>query len=218
MNNAVDKTSKPGAKTKPSGRKRNKPSFIEKARRKQILEVSAELFTSRGFAATSIEEIADKADVSRGVIFYYFKGKRELGEETVKQGLRNYGEYVQNRVAQQELPQEKLLEFVDACLDYTNEHRSDYMMYVDTMGCFGSIDEKYDMLVWVNQRTRALLVDLIQQGQEAGVIASVSPVDLADIIQGSIDGLMELSAVEPDEVNLKGCKQLLRGMLLNTFG
>jgi AcrR family transcriptional regulator len=218
MNDAIDKTPKHSAKTKPTGRRGKKPSFIEKARRKQILEVSAELFTSNGFAATSIEEIAEKADVSRGVIFYYFKGKRELGEETVKQGLRNYGEYVQNRVAQQASARDKLLEFVDACLDYTSEHRSDYLMYVDTLGCFGSIDEKSDMLAWVNQRTRALLVDLIQQGQEAGVIAAVSPPDLADIIQGSIDGLMELSAVEPDEVNLQGCKQLLKDMLLNTFG
>jgi AcrR family transcriptional regulator len=200
-----------------SGRKASKPSFIEQARRKQILDISAALFSSKGFNSTSIEEIAAEADVSRGVIFYYFDGKKELGEETVRQGLRNYGNYVQERVAGKRTAREKLLEFVDACIDYTNEHRNDYLMYVDTLGCFGSSEDNYSMLENVNQRTRVLLVDLIEEGKAAGEIGQVPSTELADIIQGVVDGLMALGAVEPAQVNLKGCKQLLRKMLINTI-
>ncbi len=202
---------------KSKSRKGGKPSFIEQARRKQILDVATQLFATKGFSRTSIEEIAEAVDVSRGVIFYYFNGKRELGEETIKQGLRDYGDYVQARVATKRKAQGKLLEFVDACVDFTTEHRSDYLLFADTIGCFSNSDDKYRLLAWVNQRTRQLLVGLIEEGQASGEIARVPATELADVIQSLVDGMMQLAAVEPDQVNAEGCKKLIRTMLLSVI-
>jgi AcrR family transcriptional regulator len=49
-------------------------------RRAQLLDVSRELFAERGFEATSIEEIANRAGVSKPIVYEHFGGKEGLYE------------------------------------------------------------------------------------------------------------------------------------------
>lgn len=48
------------------------------ARREQLLDVARKLFAERGFEATSVEEIASKADVSKPVVYEHFGGKEGI--------------------------------------------------------------------------------------------------------------------------------------------
>jgi AcrR family transcriptional regulator len=43
-----------------------------------LLSVARELFTERGYAATSIEEIIQRAGVARGALYHHFSGKETL--------------------------------------------------------------------------------------------------------------------------------------------
>lgn len=47
-------------------------------RREQLLDIGRSLFAERGFEATSIEEIAKRADVSKPVVYEHFGGKEGL--------------------------------------------------------------------------------------------------------------------------------------------
>lgn len=48
------------------------------ARREQLVEVGRALFASKGFDATSVEEIASRAGVSKPVVYEHFGGKEGL--------------------------------------------------------------------------------------------------------------------------------------------
>ncbi|MGI8879735.1 MAG: TetR family transcriptional regulator [Jatrophihabitans sp.] len=48
------------------------------ARREQLLDVGRSLFAEKGFEATSIEEIAARANVSKPVVYEHFGGKEGL--------------------------------------------------------------------------------------------------------------------------------------------
>ena len=196
--------------------KADEPTFIERERRRQILDIAARLFAGQGFDKTSLEAIAREAGVSRGVIFYYFEGKRELGEQTVRRGLRDYSRYVRDRVAACDPGIDQLFEFIDACLDYQREHREVYLLYIDLIGCFGDAEDKYALTVSMNRRTRQWLVEIIEAGQRSGDIGPVPAQELADVIQGFVDGLMEMCALEPAAINVDGCKALIRTMISRT--
>jgi AcrR family transcriptional regulator len=43
-----------------------------------ILEVANELFDEKGYSATTLEEMADKAELGRATLYYYFKNKEEI--------------------------------------------------------------------------------------------------------------------------------------------
>lgn len=55
------------------------PLRLPAARRKrQLLDVAVERFASKGFHATSMEEIADAAGVTKPVLYQHFRSKRML--------------------------------------------------------------------------------------------------------------------------------------------
>ncbi|MET0451031.1 MAG: TetR/AcrR family transcriptional regulator, partial [Mycobacterium sp.] len=47
-------------------------------RRQQLVEIAKSLFAERGYDATSIEEIAQRASVSKPVVYEHFGGKEGL--------------------------------------------------------------------------------------------------------------------------------------------
>lgn len=48
------------------------------ARREQLLEAAREVFVSQGYHAAAMDEIADRAGVSKPVLYQHFPGKMEL--------------------------------------------------------------------------------------------------------------------------------------------
>lgn len=57
---------------------RRRSRMTSAARREQLLQVGRTLFAERGFEATSVEEIAAKAGVSKPVVYEHFGGKEGL--------------------------------------------------------------------------------------------------------------------------------------------
>jgi len=48
--------------------------------KEKILKTSEELFAKKGYDATSVDEISRKAGITKSLIYYYFKSKKEILE------------------------------------------------------------------------------------------------------------------------------------------
>jgi len=55
-----------------------RPRMTGHERREQLLRVGRSLFAEKGFEATSVEEIASRADVSKPVVYEHFGGKEGM--------------------------------------------------------------------------------------------------------------------------------------------
>ena len=55
--------------------------------RDKILEAAKKVFAEMGFGKASVEAIAREAKVSKSLVFWYFKNKKELIQEVVKEVL-----------------------------------------------------------------------------------------------------------------------------------
>lgn len=56
--------------------------------RKKILEAGMSLFAEQGYHSTSISMIANKAGISKGLIYNYFSGKEELLKSIIFTGVK----------------------------------------------------------------------------------------------------------------------------------
>ena len=56
--------------------------------RKRILDASADLFGEQGYTATTLRQIAKRAKIDAGSIYYYFASKDEILEEVMDIGIR----------------------------------------------------------------------------------------------------------------------------------
>ena len=50
----------------------------------QILKTAAELFGERGYDAVSLEDVAERLDLTKGSLYYYFASKDELGTAAIE--------------------------------------------------------------------------------------------------------------------------------------
>lgn len=63
-----------------SPRKPEQNEAIRQKTRKKITDAALELFAKEGYASATISSIAKKAGVSKGLIYHYFKSKKEILE------------------------------------------------------------------------------------------------------------------------------------------
>ncbi len=73
-------------------------SFIEAARRAQIIESAIETIADAGYAHASLAQIARRAGISKGVISYHFADKDELIRRVVSEILGAFDSYMRPRV------------------------------------------------------------------------------------------------------------------------
>lgn len=55
-----------------------KQSTVSQVRRKEIIDVAKDLFIEYGFEKTSVTQIAKKAEVAKGLVYYYFETKEDV--------------------------------------------------------------------------------------------------------------------------------------------
>src|SRR5499426_3640665 len=67
-------------------------------RRRQIVEVAAELFSQRGFNGTTTKEIAERAGVSQAIIFRHFPSKEAIYSAILDHKVKQAAERIQSHL------------------------------------------------------------------------------------------------------------------------
>ena len=100
-----------------------------KERREQLLEIGRSLFAERGFDATSVEEIAAKAGVSKPVVYEHFGGKEGLYAVVVDREMRTLLDLVTSALTGGH-PRELLEQAAFALLDYVENYSDGFRILV----------------------------------------------------------------------------------------
>jgi AcrR family transcriptional regulator len=90
-------------------------------RRRQLLDVGRELFGRRGYEATSIEEVAARADVSKPVVYEHFGGKEGLYAAVVDGEMRQLLQRFESALSSGGHPRELLERAALVLLDYIED-------------------------------------------------------------------------------------------------
>lgn len=56
-------------------------------KKRKVFEAATRLFAQKGFDKTTVDEIAESAQVAKGTVYYYFKGKEEIFLFLVEEGI-----------------------------------------------------------------------------------------------------------------------------------
>lgn len=187
---------------------RDKLTFIEEARRKQIVEAAIETIAKEGYMNASLAEIAKYADISKGVISYHFDNKDDLIDETINTILTDSYRYIRQHVNEAgDAMRDRLGAYVAASFDYMAQNRTQFVAMVDLWGSFSSFVRKKQYNHAAYDPCRRHLLDILEPGQVSGEFGSFPARTLASIIQAAIDGIMLQWVFDPDSVDFEECKQ-----------
>ncbi|MFB6840289.1 TetR/AcrR family transcriptional regulator [Streptomyces sp. NPDC056361] len=101
------------------------PSVNEELRRRsreRILQATVDLVDTKGYESTTLGDIAERAGTARGLISYYFPGKRELLQSAVHRLMHRTLEAGLEREPRTEDGRERLARAIDAILGLTTSH------------------------------------------------------------------------------------------------
>ncbi|MGZ3140866.1 TetR family transcriptional regulator [Lentzea chajnantorensis] len=114
-------------------------------RREQLLDVSRSLFAEKGFEATSVEEIAHRAGVSKPVVYEHFGGKEGIYAVIVDREMRRLMDLISTALVVGSHPRELLEQAACALLDYIEGSTDGFRILVrdspvaSTSGTFSSL-------------------------------------------------------------------------------
>ncbi|MET9221894.1 TetR/AcrR family transcriptional regulator [Streptomyces sp. NPDC088197] len=90
--------------------------------RERLLQATVELVEERGYAATTLADITQRAGSARGLVSYYFAGKRELLQSAVHRLMHMELAAALDREPRSEDGQERMARAIDAILGLTQTH------------------------------------------------------------------------------------------------
>jgi AcrR family transcriptional regulator len=104
------------------GQKPAKRRLSAEDRRAAILDSALELFSSRGYHAASIDEIASHAEISKALIYEHFPSKKELHASLLERHVQDIFERLAASAAGPDPGEVRLRAGVDAFLEWVETH------------------------------------------------------------------------------------------------
>jgi AcrR family transcriptional regulator len=155
------------------------------ARRLQLLRAAQDVFVAQGFHAAAMDDIADRAGVSKPVLYQHFPGKRELYLALLEEQVSELAARVADAMGATDDNRERVDAAVGAYFDFIDAEGEAFRLVFES-----DLRNDADVRAIVDRGT-GVCVDAI-----AGVIAADTGADpeRALLIAAGLTGLAETSA------------------------
>lgn len=121
--------------------------------RRKILDSAFTEFASQGYGMSSVNSICTGGDISKGILYHYFKDKDELYLVCVKELFDSLTDYLQTALTQYSgNAQGRLAKYFDARLQFFQENALHHKLFCDVVigppqhlaGAISEIKEEFD--------------------------------------------------------------------------
>jgi TetR/AcrR family transcriptional regulator, fatty acid metabolism regulator protein len=170
----------------------------ESERRLILLKSAFREVSEKGFSQVTLEDIAARAGVSKGVTLYYFSSKEDLFRELFGWLIDSIHQRMREAVASVADPVEKLRALVALIFPSPSKNRAFFRAYVDFCGlasrreAFRVIDERF------YAGCREVDRGIVEEGIRRGVFLARDPAETASTLRAIFDGLMLQWLAEKD--------------------
>jgi TetR/AcrR family transcriptional regulator, fatty acid metabolism regulator protein len=180
----------------PAGQTRR--SFIEEARRAQIVGCAIDTIAELGYAQASLARIARRAGISKGVIGYHFAGKDEVLAEVVTEVLSRAEAYMRQRIGGHPTGRETLRAYIESNLGFMSEYRSHVIAIAEIARNARRADGSSSFDPAILDAATAGLAQLLADYQKTGEFrADFDPNVMAGAIRAAIDAVPRALARDP---------------------
>ncbi len=161
-------------------------------RRNTIMKAAAEVINKHGFPATSLDLIAEKAELSRGTIYFYFKTREELYGSVLLKWINDWINDL-DKTSDPERP------IIDVLKDIGELYLDYYVQYPQYFKLFAYLhqgDMQFEMSPELLEKfsqtgIKGLKIaqKVIQRGIDEGLFYDVDPWETAKVIWGAMSGI-----------------------------
>ena len=133
--------------------------------KQRLYEAAVELIAEQGFSATTVDDIALRAKVAKGTVYYNFASKTALFEELLRHGIGLLTEAFRAAVAGMP-PREAVAALVRAQLEYIRRYQAFAQLLLSEM--WRTNREWQQTLVLLREQAIGVIAETVQAGVDSG--------------------------------------------------
>jgi len=188
------------------------------ATRAALLKAALNLFSSKGYAATSIDDISQAAKLTRGALYHHFQSKADLYNTLVEEVSARGANIVQESVAEGGTFTEILKRIFVRQLTYIEENKEARAVMELALFKTGAHPELQAGRERQIQGGKAM-IDGIAQAMQVGLSSGelrndISPKEMALSFLAFQNGVIQLSLASPKSFSLKGSAETFADVLI----
>jgi len=188
----------------------------EPERRLALLKAAFREVAEKGFSEVTLDHIARRAGVSKGVTLYYFDSKDELFRELFAWLIDSIHGRMREAVGAETDPVAKVRALVALIFPSPSKNRAFFRAFVDFCG----LAARHEAFREVNERFYAGCRDIdggiVEEGMRRGVFAVRDPQEAGSTMRAIFDGLMMQWLAEKDpDATFAGYRDRCERQILN---
>ncbi len=190
-------------------------STLEAKRRRQIIAAARQVFSRKGYDAATVEEIADTAGVSKGLIYNYFRSKEDILLATAEALMSRLEEHMERMSTAKATASDKILA---AQHMHTGEMIKEWD-FVQIMFEFWSESVRRPEMARpyarMFRKARAYLETVIDNGIASGEFRPVPAKEVASLMIAMADGLTVQRMLDARAFTWRNVSDAMDDLLLN---
>ncbi len=148
-------------------------------RKKEIVDVAEELFTTKGYSQTTINDILRKIGIAKGTFYYYFKSKEDVMDAIVERFIEIGVKAAEKIAADPNLKApEKILQIIMA----QNPDESGKDRMIEELHQVNNAEMHQKSLVETIVRLTPILTKVIEQGIREGTFKTPYPKETVEVL------------------------------------
>ncbi|MER5455232.1 TetR/AcrR family transcriptional regulator [Micromonospora sp. NPDC002389] len=172
-------------------------TFIEEARRAQIVNAAVETIAEVGYHRASMGKIGTRAGISRGLISYHFAGKSELITQVVTTVYTDAAASMAPMIDAETTPAGQLRAYISSNLEYMRAHPARMIALVEILTSGGLGDLPDADPAEFDRQLLLPLEQLFEAGQASGEFRDFDVTVMARIVRGVIDAVPTALSRDP---------------------
>lgn len=189
-------------------------------KRELILEAALKVFSRRGFAQATIQDIAAEADIGKGTIYEYFRSKDDIIRNSWTAFMHLMGSQLEEILAAPLSSSEKLRNVLAAFLEiiYGDDAEGVRIMFNFWAEAMRDTSQANTMFVEMNRYYgiyRETMASVLEQGVSEGVFRSgLNTLATASTLIGMLDGLLAQWILDPEALDYRGMSEEITELVM----
>ncbi len=176
---------------------------VSKERQNQVLDAAIKVFARLGFHKASMDNIAEEAEMSKGLLYWYFKSKDAI----IAAILKRFFILEQNHLAilktEEVSATERLLRYNEILMGKTHYLRVLMPIAMEFYALAARQENVKAFMKDYFKEYRDILADLVSQGIAQGEFKAVDPQEAATTMVALYEGTFLLASIDPKAFNLE---------------
>jgi len=161
----------------------------EEERKKQIVKAAFNAVSQLGYDKVTLQDIANHASVSKGVVHYYFTSKQNILLELLESTTNKIYSYEIQEIGKHQTAIDKLHAYLNAVFVSPIENKKFYSVYLDFLAQANSNEEYKRINLKFYENCWGIGQEIIELGKREGVFSSdVDSLTYAKMMRAMIDG------------------------------